>query len=135
MWHFPATGVAGLDLYAWDEGNATWRWLSTTHTNLNKGAGGCVNALTAFPACSGDACTTVRYRLHLPLYNGVADLRIGFDSDHGASSLQQDTSAAAAATAAKAPVVWYGTSIAQGGVASRPGMAFTNIISRNLDRE
>lgn len=26
----------------------------------------------------------------------------------------------------------YGTSIAQGGVASRPGMAFTNIISRNI---
>jgi hypothetical protein len=33
------------------------------------------------------------------------------------------------------PVVFYGTSITQGGVASRPGMAFTNILSRALDRE
>jgi hypothetical protein len=31
--------------------------------------------------------------------------------------------------------VWYGTSIAQGGVASRPGMAFTNIIQRALNRD
>ena len=33
------------------------------------------------------------------------------------------------------PIVWYGTSIAQGGVVTRPGMAFTNIIARNLGRE
>jgi len=31
-------------------------------------------------------------------------------------------------------VVYYGSSIAQGGCASRPGMAFTNILSRKLDR-
>jgi lysophospholipase L1-like esterase len=33
------------------------------------------------------------------------------------------------------PVVWYGTSILQGGVASRPGQAFTNIISRGINQE
>ena len=31
------------------------------------------------------------------------------------------------------PIVFYGTSITQGGCASRPGMAHTNIISRKLD--
>jgi hypothetical protein len=31
-------------------------------------------------------------------------------------------------------VVYYGTSIAQGGCASRPGMAFTNILERAMDR-
>ena len=31
------------------------------------------------------------------------------------------------------PIVFYGTSITQGGCASRPGMAHTNIISRELD--
>ena len=35
----------------------------------------------------------------------------------------------------KAPVVMYGTSILQGGCVSRPGMAFTNILGRMLDRE
>ena len=33
----------------------------------------------------------------------------------------------------KQPIVFYGTSITQGGCASRPGMAHTNIISRKLD--
>ena len=35
----------------------------------------------------------------------------------------------------KPAVVWYGTSILQGGVASRPGNAFTNMISRRLKHE
>jgi hypothetical protein len=34
----------------------------------------------------------------------------------------------------KAPIVWYGTSIDQGGVASRPGSTYTNILSRLLER-
>ena len=33
------------------------------------------------------------------------------------------------------PIVFYGTSILQGGCANRPGMAHTNIISRRLNRE
>ena len=33
----------------------------------------------------------------------------------------------------KKPIIFYGTSITQGGCASRPGMAHTNIISRQLD--
>ena len=30
MWHFPATGCSGMDLYAWDSANETWRWTSVT---------------------------------------------------------------------------------------------------------
>ncbi|OPZ81627.1 MAG: hypothetical protein BWY76_02969 [bacterium ADurb.Bin429] len=33
------------------------------------------------------------------------------------------------------PIICYGTSITQGGCASRPGMAYTNILSRWLNRE
>ena len=33
------------------------------------------------------------------------------------------------------PIVFYGTSILQGGCATRPGMAHTNILSRRLNRE
>ena len=32
------------------------------------------------------------------------------------------------------PILWYGTSIDQGGVASRPGNTYTNILTRNLGR-
>ena len=34
----------------------------------------------------------------------------------------------------KKPVVYYGSSIAQGASASRPGLAYTNLLSRRLDR-
>mgnify|MGYP001584989324 CR=1 FL=1 len=34
----------------------------------------------------------------------------------------------------KKPVVYYGSSIAQGGCASRPGLLFTNILARKMDR-
>ena len=33
------------------------------------------------------------------------------------------------------PIVMYGSSILQGGCASRPGMAYTNIIGRRFNRE
>ena len=36
---------------------------------------------------------------------------------------------------AEKPIVFYGTSITQGGCATRPGMAHTNIISRKLNVE
>ena len=32
------------------------------------------------------------------------------------------------------PILFYGTSITQGGCASRPGMSFTNILRRRLNR-
>ena len=32
-------------------------------------------------------------------------------------------------------MVWYGTSITQGGCTTRPGLAASNILSRLLDRE
>ena len=35
----------------------------------------------------------------------------------------------------KGRVVIYGTSVTQGGCAARPGMSFTNILSRKLDKE
>ena len=123
MWHFPSTGVAGFDLYAFDEGNKTWRWTSTTDPSQMKAGEPWVQAL--HPVRRG--ATLVRYRLHLPLYNGVSAVSLGFGGN--CAVLLPD------AISKKKPVVWYGTSIAQGGVASRPGMAFTNIISRHLDRE
>ena len=63
--------------------------------------------------------------LNFPLYNGVNYLRIGIDENAKVE--------APAPRAISKPVVIYGTSITQGGAASRPGMAFTNIISRKLN--
>ena len=120
MWHFPSTGVAGLDLYSWDNATEAWRWVGTTHT-------------IAYPnmkdiLVSGLQAESRRYRLNLPLYNGIKELSIGVESHAQLKGAQP-------ARRHPGSIVWYGTSILQGGVASRPGQAFTNIISRDLGVE
>ena len=64
-----------------------------------------------------------RATTHLPLHNGIADLQIG---------VSPTDAIARWASCVAEKIVWYGTSIAQGGVVSRPGLAFTNQIARNL---
>ena len=69
------------------------------------------------------------YMLYLSLYDGVDSLYLGVEKGY---ALYQPL---AATPSTKGPVVAYGTSILQGGCASRPGMAHTAILSRRLDRE
>jgi hypothetical protein len=64
------------------------------------------------------------YRLYLPLYNGVSEIEIGLDSE----------ATLVARAPRPRPVVVYGTSIVNGGCASRPGMAYPAILGRILDR-
>lgn len=64
------------------------------------------------------------YRLFLPLYNTVTWLEIG--TPEGSVFKYSPLST-------EKPIVIYGTSIAQGASASRPAMAWTNILQRRLD--
>ena len=122
MWHFASTGVAGMDLYRWVNSSSVWRWVGTTVTNVfPESTNTLVDDLP--PPESG---TTSLYRLHLPLYNAPLSLSIGVEQG---SSLE-----AACDTSSPAPIVHYGTSIAQGAVPSRPGHAFTNHVTRDLGR-
>ena len=66
------------------------------------------------------------FTLHFPLYCGVKEFKIGLNN--GA------TVKAPTPWPDSRPVVVYGTSIQQGGCASRPGMCHTNIMSRMLNR-
>eukprot|EP01059_Diplonema_ambulator_P007927 TRINITY_DN17459_c4_g1_i1.p1 TRINITY_DN17459_c4_g1~~TRINITY_DN17459_c4_g1_i1.p1 ORF type:complete len:777 (+),score=73.58 TRINITY_DN17459_c4_g1_i1:301-2331(+) len=120
MWHFPSTGVSGMDLFQWDAGNATWRWVATT---TNQTVQNEVQKL-GVPVTDN---SVKRYRLHFPLYNGIQQLFIG--TDDGSIIKPADVQYTAP------PIVWYGTSITQGGVVSRPGFAFTNNIMRTINRE
>ena len=63
--------------------------------------------------------------IHFPLYSRVQSLEIGLKVG---SSLK-----AADGYKYDVPVVYYGSSITQGGCASRPGMAYQNIISREYN--
>jgi hypothetical protein len=114
MPHMPATGVSGVDLYSQDKAG---RWFFVG----NGRPSGNTNAATFAPP-AGQPC-----RLYLPLYNGVTAVEIGIPK--GCTLTKPDPAAAAR----RKPIVIYGTSITQGGCASRPGLAFPAIMGRQLD--
>ena len=126
MPHMAATGIKGIDLYT--KYNNKWRYVTT--------AGALVGLKTyqnkSIPADNINEYELIKnmtpefreYKLFLPLYDGVTKLEVGIDST---ASIEK------ASPSTVKPIVFYGTSITQGGCASRPGMAHTNIISRKLD--
>jgi hypothetical protein len=115
--HMASTGVKGVDLYAYVNGQ--WQFVNAGFPD------GKVNEYTVMN--NADAIYR-EYLLNLPLYDGVDSLAIGVNTSAVISEPQERF------LLDKKPVVYYGTSIAQGGCATRPGMAFTNILSRKLHR-
>lgn len=115
MNHMAETGIKGIDLYSLDNGK--WRYTATARPTGKKNE---VTLLT-------DLSTQEReYKMYLPLYDGVTNLEVGVDS---LSIIIKPE------TIEQKPIVFYGTSITQGGCASRTGMVHTSIISRKLDME
>ena len=119
MNHMTDTGAKGLDLYCLQK-NGDWRFVNTARPK------GKTNQATIIKNMHPEER---EYMLYLPLYDGLISLSIGVDSLATISQPLVDY------PIRKNPVVFYGTSILQGGCASRPGMAHTNIISRRLNRE
>lgn len=116
MPHMPATGVSGLDLYVKDT-DGKWKWLA-------------VGRSTQFPVNSVTLVKDIpdgtrEYFLYLPLYNGVLSVEVGVPEGsvfRKASTYPKDHK----------PIVFYGTSITQGGCASRTGMVHTAILGRRF---
>ena len=119
MNHMTDTGAKGLDLYCLQK-NGDWRFVNSARPK------GKTNQVTIIKNMHPEER---EYMLYLPLYDGLVSLSIGVDSLATISQPLVDY------PIRKNPVVFYGTSILQGGCASRPGMAHTNIISRRLNRE
>ncbi|QDU37243.1 hypothetical protein Mal4_15530 [Maioricimonas rarisocia] len=116
MPHMPATGVSGLDLYVkTDDGK--WRWVANGRPTAQENTTKLVDSIPA---------GTREYILYFPLYNGVSEVEIGLPEGATLSKAEPRTSG-------HKPVVFYGTSITQGGCASRPGMVHTAILGRWLD--
>ncbi|MCA9448843.1 MAG: SGNH/GDSL hydrolase family protein [Candidatus Omnitrophica bacterium] len=113
MNHMAATGVSGLDLYAKsDEG---WRWVATGRPSE------VTNEVQLINETPGGL---QEYLLYLPLYNGVEKVEIGIAPGKMLGKSPKPKSK---------PLVFYGTSITQGGCASRSGMAHPEIIGRDRD--
>jgi lysophospholipase L1-like esterase len=119
MAHMPTTGVSGIDLYGIDAGGSTL-WCAGKYSF--KDTIEC-KFIDLKPAKTNTQ-TGIEYRLYLPLYNSVKWLEIG---------TPQGSSFTPLPVREVKPIVIYGTSITQGACASRPGMAFTAIVSRKLN--
>jgi len=115
--HMALTGIRGVDLYAWDKG--LWKFIQTGRPTAKT---------SQYEMLQGGEPVFREYLLNLPLYDGIEAISIGVNSGAEISKPKEQL------LIANKPVVYYGSSIAQGGCASRPGMAFTNILSRKLDR-
>jgi hypothetical protein len=121
MNHMPATGVSGLDLYAstttTDQAGGKLRWLAVGRPTAKKNSVKLVSGILKGPR---------EFMLYLPLYNGVESVEIGVPKS---ATIRKP----AARKSRLKPIVFYGTSITQGGCASRPGMVHTGILGRWLD--
>jgi lysophospholipase L1-like esterase len=120
MPHMPATGVSGVDLYA-KNSDGKWMWCKG---NYSFGDTVKYNFRNITPNDKYHKQGR-EYHLYLPLYNSVEWLEIGVEENAIFEPI---------ATRKEKPIVVYGTSIAQGACASRPGMAWTSILERNMDR-
>ncbi|MBR6471079.1 MAG: hypothetical protein IKS83_04740 [Victivallales bacterium] len=116
--HFAPTGSMGLDIYLKD-GNQ-WVGLGATRRDPTQAA--------FTTEIAGGIRREMRdVIIHLPTYSGLSKLFIGLEETaHMEPPTPFD---------APEPVVWYGTSITQGGCVTRPGLAASNILSRLLNRE
>ena len=121
MPHMTLCGVGGLDLYPylgeeWRFVGSAFDWNDTNITEHHRKVVGHMEPQMR------------EYMLYLSLYDEVKSLELGVPQGY---TIEQPV---IASPRNDAPIVMYGTSILQGGCASRPGMAHTNILARRFDR-
>lgn len=117
MGHMPFCGSQGFDLYRDGESGIS-RYCKTFIPPVDLHRGG-------FDGIAEVGDGGMRsYTLNFPLYGGVAELYIGL-ADHS-------TLGPGLAYANSLPAVFYGSSITQGGCASRPGTCYQAHLSRRF---
>ena len=120
MCHMACTGQQGVDLYYKRKQDKEYKFFTCAKFSA---------PATEFESVifSSDEHEEKEIIINLPLYEGLAEILIGVDKNAYIKKPRNHKQ--------KGKVVIYGTSITQGGCASRPGMSFTNILSRKLDCE
>lgn len=113
MPHFAFTASMGFDLYSEE------KYIKTFIPPVNTD-----NLYTGVVDIPASLHT---YTLNLPLYSSLTELHIGVKEG---SRIEP-----AADYTYTTPIVYYGSSITQGGCASRPGTSYQSIISRRFDTD
>ncbi len=115
--HMPEAGVAGFDIHRYEDGRFIFHGLMMPNMDDNKGYVRKLNAMGRM----------TDYIFTMPLYNDVKNVYIGISKDakleHGGEYK------------IKKPIVYYGSSITQGGCASRPSNSYQGYISERFNAD
>lgn len=107
---------SGADVYGWDSGRRVWSFMNSAIPKQKEG-----NERELWVPASGDVM------IYLPCYNVTTKFEIGV------SPQAEITPVGRRAHGIEKPIVFYGTSITQGGCVSRPGLAYPAVVSRRFD--
>lgn len=118
MSHFTLTGAAGFDLYVKENGKE--KYVKTFVPNYDMETG--------FDSILEVGEGGLRdFTINFPLYSNVEKLYVGVSEK---AEIKE-----ASAYSIEKPIVFYGSSITQGGCASRPGTSYESILSRKFDAD
>lgn len=116
MKHITSNGANGVDLYVKFQNE--WRWLSVGSTS-DEGDSHSRELMTNLDPVYRE------YMLYLPLYNSCNNVKIG---------ISLEATIRPAEIRSEGYLLFYGSSIVQGGCASRAGLPHPAIIGRKLNR-
>ena len=119
MSHMPILGMSGFDLYRISGKNRNQSYEGSFMPPFY-----CDNG---YESMMWVEAKMTEYILNFPLYNGVSKLWIGVEKGSSFGEVGRYSN--------DLPVIFYGSSITQGGCASRPGTCYQNFLSRMLDMD
>lgn len=114
--HMPICGTSGFDIYKCNNGNQSFSGTFMPSPSSHNGYDSLKELWTN---------QMTDYVLNFPLYNRVDKLYIGVQKDAEFETPAEYIN--------DLPVVFYGSSITQGGCAARPGNCYQNFLSRTLN--
>ena len=119
MSHMAMTGSTGFDIYIDDPETGISRFYRTFTPPFDIQRGDALSSIVYFKSRK-----LRHFTIHFPLYSDVASLHIGLQADAalGEGMKYRDVP----------PFVCYGSSVTQGGCASRPGNAYSNVLSQRF---
>lgn len=126
MQHMAMTGIKGTDLYYLNEERGVWEYVNTARPQEKNYVADSIQSKVYVEYLDGEMH---EYMLYLPLYDGVNWVQIGVDSTAQITKPQVEN------PRRMGKIVIYGTSIQQGGCASRVGMVPSAMIQREYNLE
>lgn len=121
MVHMADTGLKGVDLYRLSDGGE-WEYVNTCRPYKSDS----IQVKTFVENMKGDMR---EYMIYLPLYDGINWLEVGVEKASTICKPIIDN------PVSHKQIIFYGTSILQGGCSTRTGMCGTNIVQRDLGIE